>query len=174
MGLIEMGGSSSFNKLCEFLPENGFNLSVPTVSKHLKFLVEAGYVKRERKGSQMIIYSVDFSKIGEVGSFWERTKRIAKSIQKNRDEFYSLSEDKQVSNLLSVLIYRGLNEIKAETDFRLDSRSFEKRFVLMFWNSGFLRLAESWVIEKCVKDEVYRKQIFKLIDEWLKKLSEGE
>lgn len=158
-----------FNELHKTLKKRGIVISVPTLSRHLKHLVKAGYVTREEKeGLQLITYSVNYDKIGKIKGIWERTNRIAKSLRSSKREFFSQSEDQQVKIVLNVLVYRKLNEIKARIDYALDPKSFEKQFTLIFWTSPFLKVAEALVIEKSVEDEAYRKQILEVIDETLK------
>jgi len=44
------------------------------------------------------------------------------------------------------------------------------RVNVMVWSSSLLKASKWWMIEKCVKDEDYRKEVFKEMDECLKKI----
>ena len=78
-----------FNELHRTLKKRGIVISVPTLSRHLKHLVKAGYVAREEKeGLQLITYSVEHDKISKIKGVRERTKKIAKSMRNNEKEFF--------------------------------------------------------------------------------------
>jgi DNA-binding transcriptional ArsR family regulator len=172
--LADLGYSSSFNKLKDAINEGGFEISLPTLSRHLKHLISLGYVTREDKGAQMKIYSVDSNKVKKIKGVWERAKRIARSMRENRNKFFSLSEKDQMTLVLQILSARKLEEIRAQIAHKLEPKSFEKRLELVFLTSPYLTAAEGWVIERSVKDEAYRERVLKVIDELLKPKTKRE
>lgn len=162
---------SHFNELHKTLNSRGITISKPTLSSHLKTLVEAGYVKREEKeGVQVVTYTVNLPKILRIKEYWKRAKSIGKSFGQNKKEFLSFSESQQVSIVLNLWLEKKLNEIRANVDFRLDRENLDKRIALMFWSSPLLDFAEQWLMQKCVEDEGYRKRVFKEIEASLKRI----
>ena len=141
--------------------------SKPTFNTHLKHLIEAGYVKRTPDKGQLVTYSLNLEKIGKMKEYSDRVKRIAKYQHENKEEFFSLPERRQVTFVLSFLMYRKLHEIQAGIDHLLDPESFEKWFVMRFYSHPIMEQATFWMIRKCVEDEVYRKKILKIVDDIL-------
>ena len=162
---------SHFNQLYKTLNDKkrGFKISKPTLSEHLKHLVKAGFVTRKQEeGLQLVTYSVNFDKIGKIKGLWEQQRRIVKDRKATEKEFFSLSESEQVNIVLSGLSLRKLYEIKARIDYELDPKNFEKQFAVLFWTNPTLEFVEFLMIEKCVEDKEYRKEVLKIIDKWLK------
>lgn len=151
--------------------EIGFSVSTPTVSRHLKHLEEAGYIKHEKEGSQKIIYSVNSDKImtGVIKKGWNQLNNIARSVQSTRNEFFSSTEHEQLNEVLKVLCIRELYEIKAQVDFLVD-KNLENHFTVMVWNHPLLTTSKRWIIGKCVEDTEYRKKVLFEIDKLVKNL----
>jgi len=143
--------------------------SKPTFNTHLKHLMEAGYVTRTPDKGQLVTYSLNFEKIGEMKEYSERVKRIAKYQHENKKEFFSLPEKEQVNFVLGFLTRRKLYEIQARIELELEPDSFEKWFVMRFWSHPILEQVTFWMIKKCAEDEVYRKKILKIINDILEK-----
>jgi DNA-binding MarR family transcriptional regulator len=145
--------------------------SKPTFTNHLNHLITDGFIIKKKdetdKKGQKLILSLNYEKIGNSREYVERTERIIKNFKKNENEFYSWSEDKQIDKLLSFIIRKKLSKIQAQIDYRLNPESFDKWFALQFWDSVFLELPEEWMIDKCIKDEVYRNKILEIIVKFL-------
>ena len=158
-----------YNELYRLVKEKSklTKFSKPTFNTHLKHLQEAGYVKRTPDKGQLVTYSLNLEKIGEMKEYAERVKRIAKSQKENMQEFFSLPEEKQINILLHFLEIRKLYEIKSRIEVELIPDSFEKWFVLKFWAHPALEQVTAWVVKKCAKDEIYRKKILEIIDDVL-------
>jgi DNA-binding transcriptional ArsR family regulator len=157
-----------FNELYRIFLGKRVKFSKPTLSNHLKHLVDAGYVTRTPEKGQLVTYSLNLEKIGESKEIMERAKRIEQSERKNREEFFALTEKKQVDLLLNFLLERKLYEIQALIEYKLDPESFGKWLTVRWWDSPMLEQPKFWIVKKCVEDETYRKKILKIIDEWLK------
>jgi DNA-binding transcriptional ArsR family regulator len=158
-----------FNELYRLISKRNKRFSKPTFNTHLKHLMTAGYVTRTPEKGQLVTYSLNLEKIGKMKEYSERVKRIVKSEYESKEEFFSLTEKEQVSTLLDFLSLRKLNEIKAQIEYGLDPESFEKWFAVRFWAHPALERVTVWMIKKCVEDEVYRKNILKIIDDILEK-----
>lgn len=155
-----------FNELYKLIREKMKlkKFSKPTFNTHLKHLMEAGFVKRTPDKGQKVTYSLNLEKIGEMKEYAERVKRITKNQNENMQEFFALTEEKQINRLLGFQNYRKLYEIKARIELELEPDSFEKLFILNFFNLPALEQLTVWVVKRCVKDEVYRKKILEIIE----------
>lgn len=175
--IVKKDGSSSYNKLYDTIRESGFKVWPASFSRHLKqHLVKAGYVTCKPEGIQKTIYTANLKKIGNIKhikSIWERAEKIRNFYKQDKKEFFSHSENDQFWNVLRLLIFRQLFQLKAQVDFELD-KSFENAFVVMYLNSSVWLVPEVWMLQKCVKDEKYRKRVFEEIDKWLNTVTEGK
>jgi DNA-binding transcriptional ArsR family regulator len=142
-------------------------ISKPTLSEHLKHLVKAGHVTRKKdKGKkQMVTYSLNLEKISKLKGYVEQMKKSIDSEQKNKKMFFSYPKKDQVQKMFEDLTYRKLKEIKARVDYGLNP-DFEKSLAVRFWVNPLQRLAETWMINECIKNEEYRKKIFDIIDKY--------
>lgn len=157
-----------FNELSRVVKDLHLGISKPTLSDHLKHLVENEYVTRTVEGVQCVTYSLNFEKIGKIKGYWEKAEKVAAFLEKDRDTFFSLPENEQVTLLLHFMNVRKLLEIQARIAFELDRSSFEKQFGVLFWTSSRFERHELWMIQKCVKDEKYREEVLKTINQLLK------
>lgn len=147
--------------------------SKPTFNKHLKHLVDAGYVKRTPDEGQKVTYSLNLEKIGKAKEYSERVKRISDSQRENKEFFFTMSERGQVDMLLRFLCIRKLYELEARIDVALEPDSFEKWFILRFWYHPSLEQIPVWIVERCAKDEVYREKILKNIEDYREELDDA-
>ena len=169
--LIFGGESAHFNELLKRMKKNKMEISRPTLSLHLKHLIEEGYISRsEDNASQYVTYSLNLDKIEGMKKIGQRVKRIKNSRRETEKEFLSLPIDQQVQQLILLLIQLKMEEIKAQIDYRLDPKSLDKQVTLSFLTSPILHLAEYWMINEAIKDESYKKALLKNIDDWKLKL----
>jgi DNA-binding HxlR family transcriptional regulator len=169
--MVLLEKEAHFNELYRILKQRGIEKSMPTISLHLKHLVDAGYVKREPKeGSQLVIYSVSIEVGKELTEIFDRIKNILGLYKRydSKKEFFELSEETQIATVLDVLNISKLYEIKARIAYGLEPEIFENELALLFWSSSLLRLSEFWMVKKCIEDKEYRKEILKIIDSLLK------
>jgi len=142
--------------------------SKPTYNTHLKHLVELGFVKRTQDKGQSVTYSLNPQKIGRMKEFAERVKRIVKYQTENMRNFFSMSEKEQIDTLFASLCYRKLHEIDARIVFEQEPDSFEKWFILRFYNIPMLEQLSDWVVKRCAVDEDYRNSMHKFIKNYLR------
>jgi hypothetical protein len=119
---------------------------------------------------QLMIYGVNPEKFGKGKEYIERGKRISRNLREIKKEFFSRPENEQVNITLNLVVIRKLHEIQALIEHLLDPESFEKWLAVKFYSISILEQPSILMIRECVKDEVYRKRIFKITDEWLEKL----
>jgi len=157
-----------FNELSRLVRDLNLGISKPTLSDHLRHLVENEYVTRKVEGVQRVTYSLNFEKIGKIKGYWKTAEKMAAFLEKDRDAFFSLPVKGQVKQLLRFMELRKLLEIQARIAFESNPSSFEKQFGVLFWTSSRFERHEVWMIEKCVKDVEYREEVLRTIDELLK------
>lgn len=160
-----------FNELSRMLnPDKDFpDMQDSTLSDHLKHLVENGYVRRKEEiveHKPRITYGLNFKKIEKIRSFAEVRKELLQFYVKNAEVFYSLPVNEQVQRILHSVAMMRLHRISAVIDFKLDPHSWEKNFLVNGWSWSLRGLlwAEAWLIDKAVKDEKYRKEVFEEIN----------
>ena len=159
--------STHFNELFRELKERNMEMSKPTLSAHLKHLVEQEYViKKEEENSQFVTYSLNTEKTEQLKEVANRTKKIAKAFKENEREFYSLSEEDQVSVVIATELSRKVEEIRALIDYRLHPNDLGRIVYANFLDSPLLYIGQKWIIKKSLEDEHYRKKILKLLDDW--------
>jgi len=161
-----------FNELCGKLKTHGFKMTVPTVSNHLKHLVKNSYLTRTKKeDSQLVTYSFDYDKFNKIVDVGKWTKNLIKSRRKTEKEFLSLPEEEQIKETMYMSAIRKLYEIKATIEYDLKP-SLANRIQIMFWASPIVQSNEISILNKCEKDEEYRKRILKAIDNIIEKNEE--
>lgn len=137
--------------------------SKPTLLEHLPHLVEKNYVTCRKEG-QKKIYSVNYSKIGNTKKYVDMETNLIHFFAKNKECFFSLPVNEQVTGVLRFLCMKKLYELQTRIALELDPHSFEKQFGVLFWTNPVLENIEVWLIEKCVEDEKYREEILKVTD----------
>lgn len=157
-----------FNELSRVVKDLNLGISKPTLSDHLRHLVENEYVTRTIEGVQCVTYSINFKKIGKIKSYWKNAEKIAAFLEKDKDSFFSLPVDEQVKLILYFMQIQKLFEIQARIAFESDPSNFEKQFGVLFWTSSRFERHEAWMIKKCGRDEGYKKEVLKTIDELVK------
>lgn len=158
-----------FNELKNKLnpDEKHSEMSDPTLSDHLKHLVRDGYVTREEELVEhrlKVTYSLNYEKINQVKGMLEAKKKIESYFEKSKEKFLSLPVERQVYNILESLVQIRIRLIKACIDFGLNPKSFEKKFLVQSWGRSGLLESESWLVEKAVRNEKYRKEFLKAVD----------
>ena len=144
--------------------------SKATFNKHLKFLVEEGYIEKTPTKGQAVIYSLNLEKGRKLKKYYERAKNIEESKYANEKEFYSLPENEQVNTALRILVIKTINELKARVEYKRESWSFEKKLAVGFWSLPVLNYSLFWIMKRCVKDDVYREKIFKILEDTFEKI----
>lgn len=164
--------SMRFNELHKRMNKMGFELSKPSLLDHLKHLTELKFLVRKEEGVQHVTYRLDKRKIGNAKKYVDQTKAIQRDAEKDREYLFSLDVKDQIRFVAGIVGLRKLCGIQAMVDFKLDPENIGKFFSFLFWNSPVPQYHEHWMIEKCLADEEYRKQVFKAIDEWIGKGTE--
>lgn len=167
-----MKQKSQYNEMFRFIKKDLkiLRYSKATFNKHLKFLVEEGYIEKTPTKGQAVIYSLNLEKGKKLKKYHERAKNIIESKDVNKEEFYSLPENEQVNTALRILVLKAINGLKARVEYKQESWSFEKKLAVKFWNLPILNYSWFWIMEKCVRDDVYREKIFKILENTLEKI----
>lgn len=165
--VLSSKGEMRFNELLRTVEKLKI-ASGPTFKKHIKHLVEAGFVISEKKGSQYTLYRLNESKF-HGKDFIRMKEDMTKYIRNFEKQFFSLPVDEQVNEVLRVSSLWKLFGILTRIALELDPQSFEKQFQADFFRQELLEAPETLMIQRCVKDEKYRVEAVKRINELLDK-----
>ncbi len=162
-----------FNELYKFFVHGRTEeMSKPTLNNHLKHLIEAKYVIRTPKeGSQYVTYSLNNEKFGKLIEASDELKRMTEFERKSKESFFSLPENEQIDEALVFHFLRKLKEIQNRIEYELDPESLDKQIAVRLCIHPITDFVSSWIIEKSVKDEVYKGRILKAINDYLEKYS---
>ena len=159
-----------FNELYRTLSDWRVKISKPTLSDHLKHLIEKEIVFREVVDVQNVIYRLNPSlEIEDFKNFADKNLRTDENLENEKEFLYSLPVDDQVEEVLRIIGLRTLASIKTRISFELN-RTFGKGLTLMALNSPFLSRHENWIIEKSLENEDYRKKVLLKIDDLMDKI----
>jgi DNA-binding HxlR family transcriptional regulator len=158
-----------FNELLRELKTMNIEITTPTLTAHLKHLVDLGYVTREEeKNTQYVNYSLNFDRISKISDVIETSEFLRKSLRTNEKEFFLMSEEEQIESVVNLAIFRVLEEIKACIDSLLEPSNLGKKIFAEFVDSPMVRFNEKWVIKKSVDDAQYRQRVLRIIEDWEK------
>lgn len=160
-----------FNTLFKLLHELGLKLSKPTLATHLKHLVDRGFVIREQKGKQHVTYRFNDA-IPEYIPEMEKSKtKWTKWFQVEKEAFFDLSIEQQLRHVVRLMAIRNMRQLYLKIEHRGD---YEKGLhLLMLYNPRLsYRHYENWVMERCEKDNEYRKKISPKIEEMIESIME--
>ena len=125
-------GPIRYNDLLENLKEKGLKISRPTLSEHLRHLVEKEIVTRTEVSRANVNYSVNDDRGRPIRDFIERNEKYKRVIDENKDRFFSDSVREQVSHLNIILVVRSLEQLKYEVLKLLEpENSFEYNLQIM-------------------------------------------
>lgn len=160
-----------FNKLKNGLNAMGAEYKNPTLLDHLRHLEGKGLVIRREVGFQNVNYSVNYDKLKESKKFLDRFTEWIKMYKEDKSYLFSLEIDEQIVETLRINSLRKLHELKTRVNSELDKKNFAKGMELFIWLNPIWERRMNWVVGKCLKDNAYREEVMKKIDEFIKKLS---
>jgi hypothetical protein len=162
-------GKLRFNELYEI---HRTEMAKPTLSLHLKHLVNGRFVVRKVEDVQNVSYQANLKKLSNTETFRKNREVLTKFLKGNIENFVSLSLDEQIGNVFCVMMVKALHELKARIEFKSDPCDWQKELTFSLWadpNSS-VPLLEKWLVTLCVRDEQYRKKVFEKIEQLIRKV----
>jgi len=156
-----------FNKLLDELENNGYKMSTPTLSKHLKqhLVEELKLVKFEKRGKQRINYKINHK-------IYERAKKIARLkefLEEEKTEFYAKPLKQQITFVSNVMLIKDLEELRTYISSVVEpEKTFENNLKLIMLKKSINDIFEKWFLAKCKENPDYGKQAMIKIDEMIK------
>ena len=128
-------GPIRYNDLLENLKDKGLKISRPTLSEHLKHLVEKEVITRTEVSRANVNYRLNEEKEGPLQDFIKKNENYQRILDENKDRFFSNSVREQVSHLNIILVLRSLHQLKYEVLKLLEpENTFEYNLQIMsFW-----------------------------------------
>lgn len=175
-----LNGESRFEELLKFFEKLDDEITRPTLSHHLRHLVEMQLVKQkviQKKAgygvnyTKKISYIPDYKKIEKFKDFVDLILDERRELDEWKKTMLSKPVNEQFETVLKFLILRNLIELKTRISFKLNENLGDE-FILLALKNDYFRDEESWVIQKCIDDDLYRKEVLERIDESMAKLKE--
>jgi Fe2+ or Zn2+ uptake regulation protein len=157
-----------FNQLYRFLKQKGLRISKPTLSSHLKHLVEKQVILRSEVDRQNVTYRFHNERYEGTKEYLKSRAQFKEVIDKSDSEFLSYSISEQVALVHTVLNMRGLFQLKYEMLKIMEpDKEFEYNLWIIFYRDfleGFKRLLLNSLREH---DSQYRREALDALERLL-------
>lgn len=162
------------------------SISKPTLSAHLKHLLERGLVQRRVEDVQNVVY-----KLSEQALSFEKRENAKRWVdtfinwkegegldsRKYTRELYGKMTEKaleqEVSKDLSYFLLNALYELNTIVDYNVKAGRESNEDFWRFVGNPLYRMFESSVAEKCIDSPVYMKKFLEVLDSLVSKFKRG-
>ena len=149
-----------FNELHRALNNFNFKISKPTLSKHLKHLLEKEIIVKNIEGKQNISYNINYNRFRELSQFKEAQLalwRYHDEIIKNLDE---KTLEEKIELMHNILILNGLFILKLEfLSIYKPETMLEQSIIFMFTMRMFLPYIGIFVNDLKERGETYKSEV---------------
>jgi hypothetical protein len=153
-----------FNRLLKELKKNGYPMSTPTLSKHLKqhLVKELKLVTPEKKGIQGINYRINH-KIFERA---KKMKKLNEYLEETKTEFLAKPLEQQINYVSKVMLIKNFEELRTLISSVVEpEKVFENNLHLITLKKSVNDIFEKWFLLQCKENPEYGKQAIIKIDE---------
>lgn len=158
-----------FTELYNEVTEAGLEMERPTLVDHLKHLTGHRLVLRRVIDVQNVTYRFNNQKYGKVREYINFSNEFINKLKENTSVFLSRPVSKQVEEVILHDTMRRLDLLKYRILFASD-RKFEYGLAIKILELSGLRYYEHLLINKCLEDEQYQKEVLQEINETEKKI----
>jgi DNA-binding transcriptional ArsR family regulator len=147
----------------------GDEFTPPTLSNHLKnHLVKWKIVDRKiDEDTRNTTYKINYDKITTSRKYIEWEKKRKKDYIDNVEFMFSLPVNEQITMVGGLWFNINLYKLKSLIEYMADKTNTDKRYAVLMWNNPKLLNYDLLIANKCMKDELYRKEVLKNIDNFL-------
>jgi len=165
-----------FNDLYRHLNKTGFKISRPTLSNHLKHLVENDLIVRDEINIQHTTYRFNHEKFFMLEDYHADTQEWKKFLREERDTFDSKPIEEQVRFVFVSLVIRELAKLREDIyQIKEPNKHFEHHLTILLMDSIWEGV-KRYLLESCVeRGENYQNEIIqslnKLIEDFTPSIS---
>lgn len=144
----------------------GDEFTPPTLSNHLKnHLVKWKIVNRNiDEDTRNTTYKINYDKFATSRKYVEWEKKRDKDYNDNVKFIFSLPVNEQITMLGGMWFMINLYKLKSLIEYMADKTNADKRYAVFMWNNPKLLNYDLLMANKCMKDELYRRELLKSID----------
>lgn len=152
-----------FNELHRALNGLNYRMSRPTLSKHLKHLVNDKMLKRNEEGTQNVSYEFNWDRFKHLREARKESETV-KSYLKNKKHFHTLPLDDQVDYVNIILLIRNMHQLKFILLAILEPKNAFDYSLQYMMNQRYLQTFNNWFIQNCKenKEEIRAKALPKI------------
>ncbi len=158
-----------FNEFYRYLNAGGLKISKPTLSLHLKHLVDKELIVRTELDKQYVTYNYNVHKWGNLDEIKENAIKIQQFFEKERERFGSSDSRAQVFHVNMILLMQGLYEFKFELLKTMEPEKAFQHHVEIDMYGRIWEHFKRWMIENFKRsDDTFRKQVLADIEDLIK------
>jgi hypothetical protein len=170
-GILMLQGELRFKDLKAVLPNYKADIPEATLLDHLRHLMKQKLVLRRLIDVKNVTYRPNIKKLDEFHGFRAEVEKKEKALEKMRNEFLSSSIGEQITSVLLWEIALNLEALKSRILFGKNGK-FVDGYKARLYEGAHLRGLTRALIDKCLQDEEYRKEVFREIEVLKKQLRE--
>ena len=159
-----------FNKLLRSLNGLGVKISKPTLSLHLKHLMENKVLTRKEEGKQRVYYEINWELFKNLRDVQKENKALENYL-KDKKFVQSLPLVEQMQCTTDILTLRNVQQLRLSILSTLEPDRLFDYTLESLVSKRVLRIFKNWLLQSCQKNkEECRKKALPVLEAYIERL----